>query len=210
MKYIPLFSLIVLCFIWCTQNGSSLEPIQVQETQQSTQSLSTWGTFDWDLSIEWLRGLITIWSGKLQFEWLFSINMPQSLHNWGHEKYIPNTTHNQNLSFWENTNTNRFYVTVWDTRLLKKSLTNKDICLLQTNYNWSPTEAKETITKNIGNKEIFITHVTFLTESNIDPYRYTYITHLCFVDDTVVYDIVLDNYPFDYANQIIDSLTFLD
>lgn len=69
-------------------------------------------------------------------------------------------------------------------------------------------EEKETITKNIGNKEIFITRITFFTESNIDPYKYVYITHFCFVDDTVIYDIVLDNYPFDYANQIIDSFTF--
>lgn len=124
-----------------------------------------------------------------------------------YEKYIPNTTHNQNLSFWEDTHTKSMYITV-ETRLLEKTSTNKDICLLQTDYNWLPTDIKETTTKNINNKEIFITRITFFTEWNINPYKYTYITHFCFVDDIIMYDIVLDNWPFEYANKIIDSFSF--
>lgn len=208
MKYSILFFIVFLCFTWCIQNNPSIKPTQKQETQKSL-SLSTWWNFDKNLSIKWLKGPIIILSGNLTFEWIFSVNIPLELNNWAYEKYIPNTTYNQNLSLWKYPNTQSLYITVWDSSLLKSSLTNKDICLLQTNYNWSPTEAKETIIKNIDNKEFFITRITFFTESNIDPYRYTYITHFCFIDDMIIYDMVLDSYPFDYANKIIDSFIFL-
>lgn len=139
---------------------------------------------------------------------LFSINIPKDLNTWSYDNLNSKSSNNENLAFFEKAYPKSFYITVWDTNLLDRSLIDKDICLLQTNYNWLPTFSKETTTRVMNDKNIFITQLTFFTEWNIDPYRYTYITHFCFVDNDIIYDLVLDSYNFPQANKIIDSFKF--
>jgi len=208
--YICICSLIILLLTGCGHNKTSEIQTDTKPQTTSPQSLFTWWLFSDNFNIDWLRWPIIISWENLIFENIFSITISKEIKNRRYEKTIPANYINQNLSFWNDDGSKSVYINELDTQILKQSIDDKDVCLLQTTYNWSLTFDKNTIQKKINDYNIFITQITFFTEWNIPPYDYTYITHFCFIKNNIMYDLVFDNYKFSQANKNINTFNFLD
>ncbi len=209
MKYfILIFSFAFLWLVWCVQKEKPIINLSTVSINNNTKPILSWWKLTWLLSIIWIKNTIIISWYKVIYKDLFYINIPKDLTQRSYENPTSHIPKYENLAFSEKTYTQSFYISLGYVSLENSSLTNKEVCLLRTDYNWSQTSSKETITKNINNKDIFITRLSFFTEWNKNPY--IHITHFCFIDDSIVYDLVLDNYNFSEANQIINSFTFLD
>lgn len=156
--------------------------------------------------ISWTMWLIIVSWYSLNYNSLFYINIPKDLNSRSYEKISSEFSWNEQLSFWEETYSRFFYISLTDTHLQGISLTEREYCLSSTDYNWTEFSSKETIVQHINNRNIFITRLTITTEWNKHPY--TYLTHFCFVKDNSVYNLVLDNYNFSQADQILNSFKF--
>ena len=213
MKYLLFVFVLIFFFLsWCGHRTTEWNSIlwdtwmYIINNTPTISTLPTWWHLPWFLSITWIKTIIIISWYAVTYKDLFSITIPKDLDTRSYENFSPKHPKNENLAFSEKTYARGFYIVLWDTDLLQRSITDENICLLQTDYNWAPNLSKKTTIKNIDGKNVFITQVTFFTEWNKNPWTYT--THFCFIDDSIMYDLVLDNYAFSYANHIIDSFSF--
>ncbi len=209
MKYsILILALIFLWLTWCSQQEKPIINLSTVSINNNTNSILSWWKLPWLWSIIWIKNTIIISWYQVTYKDLFYINIPQYLTQRSYDNQTPHMPKYENLVFAEKTYTQYFYISLAYISWENIYLSHKEVCLLRTDYNWSQTSSKQTITKNIHNKDVFITRLSFFTEWNLNPY--TYITHFCFIDDAIIYDLVLDNYNFPEANHMLDSFTFLD
>ena len=213
--YIWLISLIFLWLVWCSQHAKlivdgtmlSWKTYIWTQTKNTAQPIHSWWKIPGFFSLTWIKNSIIISWYTVVYKDFFSLDIPKNLTQRSYENAEPAIAQYENLIFSEPTYSQSFYISLQDSSLQKNSFTDKELCLVSTYYNWSPVFSKATTYKKIHNQDFFITRLTFFTEWNKNPY--VYITHFCFVDNLVVYDLVLDNYDFSQANQIIDSFDFM-
>lgn len=215
MKYfLLLFLFLSSCLTWCHQQQSqpywtgNMTNTWINHDSIFNYPHTTWWKLSEYFTITWLYTTITFSWHTLTYNGIFSFQIPHNLGTRSYENFVPNNLINENLVFWEETHSNYVSVFLGDNNFSNISMTDKKSCLLQTAYNETTNISRNTVTKQLDNKDIFITKVTVTTPWNIHPS--TYITHLCFIDNTLLYDIVMDNYNFSDAQEIIDSFYFID
>ena len=215
MKYILSLFLMTTCFLWWCHHQSqpywtwysSNTNIWITNPWVGMYSQTTWGTLMKNFALKWRHITIEFSWHLLTYSGIFSINIPDHLDTRSYEEFVPENLTSENLVFSERTHT--YYVGVFssDRNLIKTAMTDKEVCLLQTEYTGVKNIARDTTTKMFTNKNIFITKVTMPNPWNHEPYLYS--THICFFYSTNIYDIIMDTYHFSDIQQSINSFNFI-
>ena len=91
---------------------------------------------------------------------MFSINIPNNLDTRFYEAFSPENLTSENLVFSEHTHAYYVNIVSSDRKFIKTSMTDKQICLLQTEYTGMKDIVRDTTTKRLTSKNIFITKVS--------------------------------------------------
>ena len=91
---------------------------------------------------------------------MFSINIPSNLDARSYEAFAHENITSENLVFSEHTHAYYVGIISSDRNFIKPSMTDKQICLLQTEYTGVKNIARDTTTKKLAGKNILITKVT--------------------------------------------------
>ena len=91
---------------------------------------------------------------------MFSINIPNNLDTRSYEAFSPENLTSENLVLSEHTHI--YYVNILsrDINFIKPVMTEKQVCLSQTEYSGVKNIVRNVIDKNLTGKHIFITNVT--------------------------------------------------
>jgi len=183
----------------------------LQEPIQAIITNSTWWILNWFHTIEGILWPITISWQKIIYENIFSININiKEFYNRDYYKTLSGRNHSQQFALVSKDFSKNFYISTLNSGFFWKNFTYQDNCNSQTRYNWGEPFSKNITQKKINNIDIFFTKIVFFTKWNKPPYDYTYITHMCFIKNDIIYDIVFDNYPFNKAGIYLDSFKFLE
>ena len=215
MKYFLSLFFVVACFLaWCHHEGELcwrwyLSNIKtwISNLWVGVYSQTTWWTLTKYFTLTWRHTMIEFSWHILIYSGMFSINLPSNLDTRSYESFAPEHNTSENLVFSEHTHTYYFSIVSSDRSLTKPSMSDKQVCLVHTEYTGVKNITRDTTTKKLAGKNIFITKVTIPNPWSHDPYLYS--THICFLDSTILYYIVMDTYHFSDVQQSIDSFNFI-